>query len=112
MAQTLSAAPLHRSPGESRDPSIDRSCGCNHGPRLSPGMRLGAGETWNISDPEFLALAAQVPGHFLEDVLEHGLGAEMRALVEGAVALGLTADLAHLVRDLAFELGLLFGRPF
>ena len=34
------------------------------------------------SDPQLLALAAQMPGHFLEHVLEHRLGAEMRRLVK------------------------------
>src|SRR5260221_12720775 len=62
-------------------------------------------------NPEFLALAAEVPRHFLEPVLEHCLGAVVRSLVERTHAFGFARCLAHLVGEFAFELFVPLGRP-
>src|SRR6266851_10227975 len=66
----------------------------------------------SASHPQLLALTPQMPRHLLEHILEHRLGAEMRALVERAIAFGLACRVTHLVGQLAFELGLALRRPF
>src|SRR5579859_4741688 len=65
-----------------------------------------------MSDPRFLALAAKVPGHFLIDVLEHGLGARRRALIQRAVGFRLLGGLGDVVRQLFLQRLLLLLGPF
>src|SRR5690242_14837544 len=74
--------------------------------------RIPAPGSAPASYSQLLPLPPQVPRHLLEDILEHCPGAEMRRLVECAIALGLAAGLPHFVRDFALELRLPLQRPF
>src|SRR3982074_1435648 len=63
------------------------------------------------SDPQLLPLASQMPGHLLEDVLEHRLDAEMRPGLHRAGALRPAPAPPHKIGEFRLKLFGPLGRP-
>src|ERR1700731_91561 len=63
------------------------------------------------SEPQFLPLTTKVPGHLLEDIVEHRRRAVVLAGAHRAIAFGLALGVTHLAIHLGRQMGMLLVRP-